>query len=222
MDFGRRFGELTVHPFAPNEGKNAPELIKFRNDETNAAVRHRRLALRRDVPRRAADGDHPVRQGSAGGRRRHHVRQHVGGLRRPERPDAAVHLRARGHPRLEAVPGAVRAEPGGPQEAAALRAAISAAASPGGAHPSGVGPQSAVRQSAVHDRASRIWRSAESRALLDTLFHQALHSGISVPPSLGAAHHRHVGQPLDPALRGATTIIRSAATWSASPFAAAR
>lgn len=33
MNFGRRFGELTVHPFAPNEGKNAPELIKFRNDE---------------------------------------------------------------------------------------------------------------------------------------------------------------------------------------------
>ena len=35
MDFGRRFGELTVHPFAPNEG-TAPQLIKFRNDETNA------------------------------------------------------------------------------------------------------------------------------------------------------------------------------------------
>ncbi|MGZ5835013.1 MAG: TauD/TfdA dioxygenase family protein, partial [Xanthobacteraceae bacterium] len=33
MDFGRRFGELTVHPFAPNEG-TAPVLIKFRNDET--------------------------------------------------------------------------------------------------------------------------------------------------------------------------------------------
>ena len=32
MAFGRRFGDLTVHPFAPNEGKNAPELIKFRND----------------------------------------------------------------------------------------------------------------------------------------------------------------------------------------------
>jgi taurine dioxygenase len=31
--FGRRFGELTVHPFAPAEG-DAPELIKFRNDET--------------------------------------------------------------------------------------------------------------------------------------------------------------------------------------------
>ena len=33
MAFGRRFNPLTVHPFAPNEGKNAPELIKFRNDE---------------------------------------------------------------------------------------------------------------------------------------------------------------------------------------------
>ncbi len=33
MDFGRRFGELTVHPFAPHE-KEAPALIKFRNDET--------------------------------------------------------------------------------------------------------------------------------------------------------------------------------------------
>lgn len=36
MGFGRRFGPLTVHPFAPNEGKNAPELIKFRNDEKSA------------------------------------------------------------------------------------------------------------------------------------------------------------------------------------------
>jgi taurine dioxygenase len=33
MDFGRRFGELTVHPFSPNE-VSAPQLIKFRNDET--------------------------------------------------------------------------------------------------------------------------------------------------------------------------------------------
>ena len=33
MDFGRRFGELTVHPFAPNAGHDAPQLIKFRNDE---------------------------------------------------------------------------------------------------------------------------------------------------------------------------------------------
>ncbi len=34
MDFGRRFGDLTVHPFSPNE-ETAPQLIKFRNDETN-------------------------------------------------------------------------------------------------------------------------------------------------------------------------------------------
>lgn len=35
IDFGRRFGELTVHPFSPHDEK-APILIKFRNDETNA------------------------------------------------------------------------------------------------------------------------------------------------------------------------------------------
>ncbi|CAN0303116.1 unnamed protein product, partial [Phaeothamnion confervicola] len=33
IDFGRRFDELTVHPFAPSD-KEAPVLIKFRNDET--------------------------------------------------------------------------------------------------------------------------------------------------------------------------------------------
>ena len=35
MDFGRQFGELTVHPFAPSEGET-PELITFQNDETHA------------------------------------------------------------------------------------------------------------------------------------------------------------------------------------------
>jgi alpha-ketoglutarate-dependent taurine dioxygenase len=34
IEFGRRFGELTVHPFSPHDEK-APVLIKFRNDETN-------------------------------------------------------------------------------------------------------------------------------------------------------------------------------------------
>jgi taurine dioxygenase len=33
LAFGRRFGELSVHPFAPSAGKT-PELIEFRNDET--------------------------------------------------------------------------------------------------------------------------------------------------------------------------------------------
>ena len=35
MALGRRFGELTIHPFAPSDGP-ARQLIKFRNDETNA------------------------------------------------------------------------------------------------------------------------------------------------------------------------------------------
>jgi taurine dioxygenase len=34
IDFGRRFGELTVHPFSPHDEK-APILIKFRNDENS-------------------------------------------------------------------------------------------------------------------------------------------------------------------------------------------
>ncbi len=33
IEFGRLFGELSVHPFAPHDG-TALELIKFRNDET--------------------------------------------------------------------------------------------------------------------------------------------------------------------------------------------
>jgi taurine dioxygenase len=33
LAFGRRFGDLSVHPFAPNE-RDLPELIKFCNDET--------------------------------------------------------------------------------------------------------------------------------------------------------------------------------------------
>src|SRR5262249_61901119 len=34
IGFGRRFGELTVHPFAPPD-QNVSVLIKFRNDGTN-------------------------------------------------------------------------------------------------------------------------------------------------------------------------------------------
>ena len=34
IDFGRRFGELTVHPFSPNDG-DRPYLILFENDENN-------------------------------------------------------------------------------------------------------------------------------------------------------------------------------------------
>ena len=37
IDFGRRFGELTVHPFAPHDEK-APVLIKFRIEIGRAHV----------------------------------------------------------------------------------------------------------------------------------------------------------------------------------------
>ena len=54
MDFGRRFGELTVHPFAPND-KNVSVLIKFRNDETNPPFRtdvwHSDETFRKEPPK---------------------------------------------------------------------------------------------------------------------------------------------------------------------------
>lgn len=34
MQFGRQFGDLSIHPFSPAD-EDAPELIVFRNDETN-------------------------------------------------------------------------------------------------------------------------------------------------------------------------------------------
>jgi len=53
MKFGRRFGELTVHPFAPSDG-TAPELIKFQNDENHAPfgtdVWHSDETFRADPP----------------------------------------------------------------------------------------------------------------------------------------------------------------------------
>ena len=54
MDFGRRFGELTVHPFAPRD-ENASVLIKFRNDETNPPFRtdvwHSDETFRKEPPK---------------------------------------------------------------------------------------------------------------------------------------------------------------------------
>ena len=54
MDFGRRFGELTVHPFAPRD-ENVSALIKFRNDETNPPFRtdvwHSDETFRKEPPK---------------------------------------------------------------------------------------------------------------------------------------------------------------------------
>jgi taurine dioxygenase len=54
IDFGRRFGELTVHPFAPRD-ENVSALIKFRNDETNPPFRtdvwHSDETFRKEPPK---------------------------------------------------------------------------------------------------------------------------------------------------------------------------
>jgi taurine dioxygenase len=54
IDFGSRFGELTVHPFAPRD-RNASVLIKFRNDETNPPFRtdvwHSDETFRKEPPK---------------------------------------------------------------------------------------------------------------------------------------------------------------------------
>jgi taurine dioxygenase len=53
MAFGRLFGELSVHPFSPND-EDRPELILFQNDETNAPfgtdVWHSDETFREDPP----------------------------------------------------------------------------------------------------------------------------------------------------------------------------
>jgi len=54
IDFGSRFGELTVHPFAPRD-KDVSVLIKFRNDETNPPFRtdvwHSDETFRKEPPK---------------------------------------------------------------------------------------------------------------------------------------------------------------------------
>ena len=54
IEFGSRFGELTVHPFAPKD-KDVSVLIKFRNDETNPPFRtdvwHSDETFRKEPPK---------------------------------------------------------------------------------------------------------------------------------------------------------------------------
>ena len=107
IDLGSRFGELTVHPFAPTD-KDVSVLIKFRNDETNPPFRtdvwHSDETFRKEPPKATilVAKEVPAIGGDT------MFAEHVGGLRRAERPHAAVHLRPRSAPRLQAVPRAVR------------------------------------------------------------------------------------------------------------------
>ena len=92
-----------------------------------------------------------------------------------------LHLRPLCHPRHEAVPSAVRPKPGGPQEAAAIRVACIRRSFTRWC--GSIRCRDARCCSSIHSSRSpsTAWRRRESRALLDTLFHQALHPGISVP-----------------------------------------
>ncbi len=163
MAFGRRFGELTVHPFAPNEGKNAPELIKFRNDETTPPfgtdVWHSDETFRAEPPMatmlRATDevpavgGDTMFASMSAAyDGLSDRVQQYISGLyaihdMKPFRPLFGKGIDER-------------------RKLQALRTPVPAAASSSRARSSGVGPQGAVRQSAVHNMQSTEWRSAKA------------------------------------------------------------
>ena len=107
MAFGALFGELSIHPFSPNL-PDKPEVIILDYSDGQSAGADRHLARRRDLPRDAAAGHHPARQGRAGGRRRHAVRQHECGLSRPLRAHEAAHPRPGGAARLQAVAAAVR------------------------------------------------------------------------------------------------------------------
>ena len=144
-----------MHPFAPNEGKNAPELIKFRNDETTPPfgtdVWHSDETFRAEPPMAtilcakevpAVGGDTMfVSMSAAYDGLSDRMQQLISGLyaihdMKPFRPLFGQSLEDR-------------------KKLQHFELHIPAAASPGGAHPSGVGPQGAVRQSAVHARHRR-------------------------------------------------------------------
>ena len=214
MDFGRRFGELTVHPFAPNEGKNAPELIKFRNDETTPPfgtdVWHSDETFRAEPPMAtilcaketpAVGGDTMFASMSAAyDGLSDRMQQLISGLyaihdMKPFRPlfgqsleerKKLQHFELQYPPQLHPV---VRIHPVSGRKVLF------------------VNPQFTLGIDGMEEtRKPRAARHAVPAGA---------GSGISVPPSLGAAHHRDVGQPLDPALRGARLL-------SAAPLHGAR
>jgi TfdA family taurine catabolism dioxygenase TauD len=77
LAFGRKFGELHIHPAAPHEGGD-PALMKIHADKDSP--RANGLAHGCILRPRAADGLDPLHQAMPAARRRHAVRQHVRGL----------------------------------------------------------------------------------------------------------------------------------------------
>ena len=208
MDFGRRFGELTVHPFSPHDEK-APVLIKFRNDETNPPfgtdVWHSDETFRAEPPMAtvlcakevpAVGGDTMfVSMSAAFDGLSDRMQQFISGLEAIHdlKPFRALfgnseedrknlqHFELLYPPQLHPV---VRIHPVSGRKVLF------------------VNPQFTI---AIKDMDER-----ESRSLLDTAVPAGAGPRISVPPSLGAAHHRHVGQPLHPALRGQRLLSAAA------------
>ena len=107
LDFGRKFGELHIHPAAPTEPGH-PELMIIHADKDSFARQWRGLALGRVVRPDAADGQHPLHQEMPAARRRHPVRQHVRGLRGAVGPDEDLSRRPHRAARRRALPRPVR------------------------------------------------------------------------------------------------------------------
>src|SRR5471032_408040 len=73
LAFGRQFGELHIHPAAPHE-PGEPALMKIYADKSSPRV-NGRLAHRRVLRPRTADGLDPLYPAMPAARRRHLVRQ---------------------------------------------------------------------------------------------------------------------------------------------------
>src|SRR5262245_61705479 len=79
-DFGRRFGNLHVHPKSPDLVPDHPDVLVIKADDKAKYIAGE--DWHSDVSSRAADGLDPLSDRSASRRRwRHHVRQHVSRLR---------------------------------------------------------------------------------------------------------------------------------------------
>jgi hypothetical protein len=191
IDFGRRFGELTVHPFSPHDEK-APILIKFRNDETNAPfgtdVWHSDETFRaqppmatilcaKEVP--AVGGDTMFASMSAAfDGLSSRMKEFISGLE-------AIHD-------LKPFRTLFGNTEDDRRKASALRADVSAAGTPGGPGPSRVGAEGAVRESSVHRRHQGYGRARVASVTRHAVL-PSIDSRVSVPASLGTSYHCDVG-----------------------------
>ena len=199
MRFGRRFGELTVHPFAPSDGETL-ELIKFRNDADHAPfgtdVWHSDETFRaeppmatilcaKEVPRVGGDTMYASMTAAFEGLS-DRMQHFISGLEaihdiKPFRPLFGDSENDRKQLQHFETMYPLRVHPVVRVHPVSGRKVLF------------VNPQFTI---AIKDMDER-----ESRVLLDTLFQQALIPEIQFRHRWAAAHHRHVGQPVDPALR---------------------